>query len=83
MVQGRSEWEEIHGFAGPGEFRRFEDFIERQVRDGNAEEVAVDPAYGPGMLFGGRWFRDVTSGEVWRLIPPDPPFYGLWEPVRR
>jgi hypothetical protein len=27
--------------------------------------------------------RGGTAREVWRLIPPDPPFTGLWEPVRR
>ena len=83
MPTGKCDWKEIRGFDGPGEYRRFTDFVERQLRDGHAVEVALDPAYGPGMLFGGRWFRDVARGEVWRLLPPDPPFYGLWEPVRR
>jgi hypothetical protein len=75
----RSGWEEIHGFSTPEEYRRFVEYIQRQVALGQAEEVPVDPSYGPGELFGGRWFRDLESGEVWRLIPPDPPFYGVWE----
>jgi hypothetical protein len=79
----QSGWEEIHGFATPGEYQRFVEYIHRQVASGEARELPVDPTYGPGQLFGGRWFQDVASGEVWRLVPPDPPFYGVWEPVRQ
>jgi hypothetical protein len=82
MSEKQSGREEIHGFSTRGEYQRFVEYIERQVAAGQAEEISVDPSYGPGELFGGRWFRDGSSGEVWRLVPPDPPFYGLWEPVR-
>lgn len=78
----QSGWEEIHGFCTRDEYQRFVEYIQRQVTLGQAEEVPVDPSYGPGELFGGRWFRNLESGEVWRLIPPDPPFYGVWEAVR-
>ena len=74
-------WEEIHGFSSLGEFRRFEAYIEKQVSDREAEELEPDPEYGKGEIFGGRWFRDVESGQVWRLLEPDFPFKGLWEPV--
>ena len=76
-------WEEIRGFASPGEFERFVDFLGRQLVGGLAEEIEPDPDYGPGEIYGGRWIRDLESGEVWRLVPPDAPFRGLWEPVRR
>jgi hypothetical protein len=76
-------WKEIHGFSSPGEFHRFKVYIEKQVIDGDAEELVSDPEYGKGEIFGGRWFRDVESGEVWRLVEPDFPFKGLWEPVVR
>jgi hypothetical protein len=78
-----SGWEEIHGFASQGEFERFADYIDRQVATGQVRTIPVDPSYGPGQLFGGRWYEDVATGEVWRLLPPDLPFRGLWEPVRR
>lgn len=81
MSQTSSGWEAIRGFQSPGEHRRFVEFMERQVSSGEAEELEPDPAYGPGELYGGRWFRHRATGEVWRLIPPDPPFYGVWEPV--
>jgi hypothetical protein len=75
-------WEEIHGFQSPGEFKRFERYIENQVNSGEVVEVNPDPDYGKGEIYGGRWFKDLNTGEVWRLVPPDIPFRGLWEPVR-
>jgi hypothetical protein len=74
-------WEEIHGFATPGEYERFVRYVEKQVGSGIAREVSADPSYGKGMIYGGRWFQDAESGAVWRLVPPDFPFKGLWEPV--
>ncbi len=77
-----SLWEEIRGFASPGEFDRFVEWLTGQLAAGLAEEIQPDPDYGPGEIYGGRWIREVASGETWRLVPPDPPFRGLWEPVR-
>jgi hypothetical protein len=76
-------WEEIHGFQSPGEFNRFVRFIENQVNLGEAEEIAVDPNYEKGEIYGGRWFKDFKTGEIWRLIPPDIPFRGLWEKIKK
>ncbi|WP_434148013.1 hypothetical protein ACR2R6_11900 [Methylocaldum gracile subsp. desertum] len=74
-------WEEIHGFASPSEYNRFVQYIEGQVKNGHAVEVDPDPDYGAGEIYGGRWFKDIETGEIWRLIPPDFPFKGLWEAV--
>jgi hypothetical protein len=76
-------WEEIHGFSSPGEYARFLNYIEQLLVRGEAEELGADPSYGKGLIFGGRWFKDVDFGQVWRLVPPDLPFMGLWEPVSR
>jgi hypothetical protein len=76
-------WEEIHGFQTLGEYERFVRYLEDQVRAGYAEELPADPSYGKGLLYGGRWFRDGESAQVWRLVGPDPPFRGLWEPVKQ
>ena len=73
--------EEIHGFTSPAEYMRFVEYIEGQVVSGVAKELPVDPLYGKGMIYGGRWFQDVEIGAIWRLVAPDPPFRGLWEPV--
>jgi hypothetical protein len=74
-------WEEIHGFVSPGEYVRFVSYLEEQVASGVAREYPADPLYGKGMIYGGRWFQDTETGAIWRLLPPDPPFRGLWEPV--
>ena len=76
-------WEEIHGFSSPDEYARFVGHIEQQVVLASAEELEVDPSYSKDMIYGGRWFKDVHSGQIWRLVPPDFPFRGVWEPVLR
>lgn len=76
-------WEEIHGFISLGEYEKFVKYICDQAVLGYAEEVKVDNNYGQGEIYGGRWFRNIDTGEIWRLVSPDPPFHGLWEKVRR
>jgi hypothetical protein len=78
-----SRWFEIHGFSSLAEFDRFAEYLRREKSSGVAEEVAVDEDYGRGEIYGGKWFRDCDTGEVWRLVPPDPPFLGVWERVLR
>jgi hypothetical protein len=75
-------WEEIHGFVSPEEYDRFVLYIEDQVKSGVAEEITPDSNYGKGEIYGGRWFKDLETGKIWRLVPPDFPFRGLWESVR-
>jgi hypothetical protein len=75
-------WEEIDGFHNPDEFIRFVHHIEDFVCSGAAEEIKPDSNYGKGEIYGGRWFRNYETGEIWRLVPPDFPFEGLWEPVQ-
>jgi hypothetical protein len=74
-------WEEIHAFQSLSEYQRFVEYIESQVRAGHAIEVPADPRYQKGEVYGGRWFEDPGSGEIWRLVSPDFPFRGLWERV--
>jgi hypothetical protein len=74
-------WAEIHGFSSPREYERFCAYIEEQVTSGVARECVTDPSYEKGMVYGGRWFTHVGTNEVWRLLPPDFPFRGLWEKV--
>jgi hypothetical protein len=78
-----SSWYEIGGFESPGEYDRFRAYLQRQVEAGVAMEVAADPDYGPGQIYGGVWYRNLETGEIWRLVPPDFPFTGLWERVER
>jgi len=80
-MEMNDDWEAIDGFNSPGEYRRFCTHIEKQVASGDALERAVDPNYGKGMIFGGRWFEDRGTKQIWRLVPPDFLFRGLWEKV--
>ena len=75
-------WEEIHGFKTPGEYRRFCIWLESQVITDMVEEIPVGQSK-KRMPFGSneKWFRCKGSGEVWRLVAPDSPFLGLWTAV--
>jgi hypothetical protein len=74
-------WEEIHAFTSPGEYKKFCDYIEGQVMSGVAREQTPDPNYEKAQIFGGRWFEDIETKDIWRLVPPDFPFRGLWQRV--
>jgi hypothetical protein len=78
-----NQWQEVHGFSSLSEFTRFVSCIEAQVRAKRAEEVPVDPDYSAGEIYGGRWFKDLESQRLWRLVAPDYPFRGLWEPIKQ
>ena len=65
-----------------GEYARFVRYLDAQIEAGDTEEVPVDSTYGRGEIYGGRWFKVRDTGAIWRLVPPDPPFNGLWEPVK-
>ncbi|MBI2385005.1 MAG: hypothetical protein HYV14_03215 [Elusimicrobia bacterium] len=73
-------WEPIHGFHSPSEFQKFEKWITGQIQERQAEELPVEVEfqgnYGPQ-----RWFKHVSSGQIWYLAPPDAPFYGVFEPL--
>ena len=76
-----ANWEEIDGFVSPGEFDAFQQHIRRLVALGVVSELVADPGYERGLVYGGVWYQVVETGEIWRLVPPDFPFRGLWEKV--
>lgn len=75
------EWDEIQGFDGWFEFDKFTAWIAERVKSGAAVEVEVESRYGPSRMREEKWFRHAASGQVWRLVWPDPPFQGVFEPV--
>lgn len=77
-----SHWEEIHGFATPGEYKRFVAYIECQIASDQVKEIKPDNNHSKIRMFGIRWFQDIESGAVWQLVEPDIPFRGTWEPVK-
>jgi hypothetical protein len=74
-------WEQIGDFRSPGEFDRFVTWMQVQVENGVAAEVAVTSPY-LDATFSERWFHHQASGEIWRVVWPDPPFTGLFERVK-
>jgi hypothetical protein len=74
-------WRAVDGFISWADYERFVAEIEAEVAASAAEEVPAIPKFGGTHLLGERWFRHRATGSVWRLMPPDPPMRGLWEPV--
>nr|WP_315397332.1 hypothetical protein [uncultured Duganella sp.] len=29
------------------------------------------------------WYQCLKCKQIWRLVAPDPPFYGLWAPIKK
>ena len=77
-----SIFSEIRGFSSLGEYNRFVEYLERQKENNTVREISPDLSYGKGEIYGGRWFKEIDTDLIWRLIEPDPPFYGLWEQVK-
>lgn len=74
-------WEKIDGFQSQKEFIKFVIWIEKQVTEGACEELVV-----PGntmMDWQERRFKSKDTGEVWRLVQPDPGYFpGAWGPLK-
>jgi hypothetical protein len=77
-MQAGEDWDEIHGFQSPDEFRRFERWIDEALDQEALVEIPVTERYGGASVFSERWLI-ATSGRRWRLVSPDPPFLGVFE----
>lgn len=73
-------WERIDGFQSKGEFLQFVKWIEKQVAEGACEEIIV---LGNTLQnWQERHFKSKQTGEVWKLMQPDPGYYaGAWGPM--
>jgi hypothetical protein len=74
-------WERISGFNDRTEFNRFLFWIKEQLAKGHAAEVPVQRLYAGSSVLEQKWFCHSVSGKIWRLVWPDPPFSGVFEPV--
>lgn len=75
-------WEAIHGFTTPGEYRRFCDWLESQVTAGMVENIPVGKSKNEVPFgFDEKWYMCKDSGDVWRLVAPAAPFHGSWTSV--
>jgi hypothetical protein len=75
------DWEIVRGFRSPGEFERFLDWLGGQIKRGGVIEVPVLHRYAGSDTLRERWFRCANDEHVWRLVEPDFPFRGTFEPV--
>ena len=76
-------WEAIHGFQSPGEYRRFCAWIDSQVKAGLVESISVgNSSVDVGFGFEEKWFKCKESNEVWRLVAPQVPFLGSWDLIK-
>ncbi len=77
-----AEWEPIGGFTSRLEYERFVRWLDEQLADGRAvEEPVGTPRYAGGTAFAERWLRQPGARGPWRLVEPDAPFRGVFEPV--
>ena len=74
-------WEKINDFQSYSEFERFVAWMDDQVKSATAEETTVQKPYIGANTFREKWYRHVESGKTWRLVWPDAPFAGVFEPV--
>ncbi|WP_142779267.1 MULTISPECIES: hypothetical protein [Agrobacterium] len=73
------DWEEISSFRSLSEYQRFLAWLEEQVKRGECEEIVEDKTifFEPAE----RKFRCRESGQIWRLLCPDPGYFsGSWRP---
>ena len=74
-------WGRVDGFGSLAEYEQIRDSISQQIRDGHADERRVAKAYSGLKTIDERWFRCKATGDIWRLIAPDPPFPGIFQKV--
>jgi hypothetical protein len=75
-------WEEIPGFRSLDDYKRALARLNEQVVAGEAAAVDLNAAERWGTAFDEHWFQCSSSGEIWRLVGPDPPFRGIFKPLR-
>jgi hypothetical protein len=80
LASGDCGWTPIDGFGSEVEYERFRARILEQVKSGLAKEERVKNRYS-GIDWDEHWYRCATTKQTWRLVAPDPPFNGVFEPV--
>lgn len=74
-------WKPVEQFHSFAEYEELKTKLAEQVNKGKAKERRVGKPYSGLRTLDERWYRCDASGQVWRLVAPDPPFPGIFEPV--
>jgi hypothetical protein len=79
------DWlEPITEFNSISEYKQFIQNLSKRLSENEIEEIEPIEYYhgkSPYGLNKDRWFRDCSSEDVWRLVPPDFPFKGFFDKV--
>lgn len=75
------EWARINDFKGILEFERFVAWIDDLIKSGGAIEHHVDHPYAGSTSLKERWITKAGRQQMWRIVWPDGPFKGVFEPV--
>jgi hypothetical protein len=76
--------EEIKEFDSYLEYKRFINFLSARLNENEIEEIEPKEFYlgtSPYKLNRDRWFKDCSTEDLWRLVPPDYPFKGFFKKV--
>lgn len=74
-------WQRVDGFLSMSDYLAAQASLRAQVQNGLVEERKVRKPYSGLQTLDERWYKCKANGEVWRLIAPDPPFPGIFEPI--
>jgi hypothetical protein len=80
-MAGTCGWEVVAGFESFADYERLRDSVTEQVRLGQADERRVAKPYSGLKTIDEHWYKCKDTGEIWRLIAPDPPFPGIFDKV--
>lgn len=75
---------EIKEFKSHSEYERFVKYLDDRLTENELSEIEPNEYYHGKSQHGlndDRWFKDCSSEDVWRLVPPDFPFKGFFEKV--
>lgn len=73
-------WQIVGSFESDEQFDRLRSRLDEQVRSHLAVEERVRQRYS-GIDWDEHWYRCLATKAIWRLVAPDPPFNGVFEPV--
>ena len=72
----KCHWEEIDGFRSIIEFKKFLEWINRQVESGTATKTKVKKSFfGEPMEGEEEWYVCSDCGSIWHLVYPDPGYF--------
>lgn len=73
------DWTAIDRFESLAHYEDFLARITKEVSDGRARLVPVDPKRAWGTAWDEHWYECLPNKEIWRVVAPEPPFRGVFK----